>query len=75
MSFDHFNPNPMATESFQQTFNPSPVQFDHMEVHNHLHHGLPHVGDRVMTDDFVIRHQFGPEGGIIGGMPEINPRF
>jgi len=52
-----------------------PVTYEPLTIHNHLHDGLRHVGDVVKTNDFVIRHQFDSNGDIIGGMPEINPRF
>jgi len=69
----NFNPNPQATNTFRETFN-QPT-FDHMKIHNHLHDGQQHVGDRVITNDFVIRNQFNSNGNLIGGMPEIHPKF
>ena len=51
------------------------MRYDYLKIHNHLHDGVPHVGDRVFTDDFVIRNQFDPCGKIMKGFPEINPRF
>jgi hypothetical protein len=70
---NNFNPSPQAGAAFGQMF--TQPQYDYLSVHNHRHQGIPHAGDRVITNDFVIRHQFGPDGDILGGMPEIHPRF
>ena len=51
------------------------INYEYLTRHNHLHDGQPHVGDRVTTPDFVIRHQFDRDGDLLGGMPEIHPRF
>jgi hypothetical protein len=61
--------------SYQTNLNQFSGTYDHMSIHNHLHDGQYHVGDRYMNNDFVIRNQFDGGGNLMGGMPEVNPRF
>lgn len=51
------------------------VTIDWMKVHSQRHGGIKHVGEKVITNDFVIRHQFDSSGNILGKNPTINARF
>lgn len=70
-----YRPPQPAYKSYPPFKPTKPIEFDTLRFHNESHHGYRHVGDVVVTPDFVIRHQFDTRGSIIDDMPEVNPRW